>query len=60
LPGDGCEADVSEPDSVWCHEGYDEERTDDNGRAVFEFFEDGGETKVRWLRIGGHEIYNEV
>ncbi len=31
-----------------------------DGRAVFEFFEDSGETKVRWLRIGGHEIYDEA
>ena len=31
-----------------------------DGRAVFQFFEAGGETKVRWLRIGGHEIYDDV
>ena len=31
-----------------------------DGLAVFQFFEDGGETKVRWLRIGGHEIYHEA
>jgi hypothetical protein len=31
-----------------------------DARAVFEFFEENGETKVRWLRIGGHEIYEEV
>lgn len=30
-----------------------------DGRATFEFFEDDGEVKVRWIRIGGHEIYDE-
>lgn len=31
-----------------------------HGRVVFQFFEDGGETTVRLLRIGGHEIYDDV
>jgi hypothetical protein len=31
-----------------------------DGRAVFQFYEESGETKVRWLRVGGHEIYDEV
>jgi hypothetical protein len=31
-----------------------------DGRAVSEFYEDSGDRGARWLRIGGHEIYDEI
>ena len=31
-----------------------------DGRATFQFIETGDSTKVRWRRIGGHEIYDEA